>query len=390
MMTAIRSFVNDWIQGNSEHQELGEIEYGGNKIIIETSGYSYLAVIVEGSAYKATYDKIRKTLENIVLKHGEMIKNFDGDLNKFANIEIYKEISNLLSSHETALITKKKIHPLLFLIPLSLLIWGGFSYYENLQNRELTHNIEELLYKTPELTSYNLDVSTDDGSVLLKGRVPLAYYKNLAEKVVQQVEGVYKIKNELQLSNSFYDPMQISANISYLLRGFNIQDGVNINYNYDYTLLSIEGSLPNELLKQRLINEINSIKNIKKVHYNIKVTPPQLHETVYFNRASTKLTLLSQTTLIRAIRSIKKLDTQYDILLTSYSDQIGTTQRNQRLAEKRVLNVSSFLHKQGDIKQNILSIIKSTPPEGIDYKNEAYKARCIVISYKKKENNVSL
>jgi len=390
MMTAIRSFVNDWIEGNSEHQELGEIEYGGNKIIIETSGYSYLAVIVEGSAYKATYDKIRETLENIVLKHGDMIRNFDGDLSKFANVEIYKEVANLLSSHKTEEEVKTKIHPLLFLVPLSFLMWGGFTYYKNLQNRELTFTIEKLLYKTPELTSYNLDVSADDGTVLLKGRVPLVYYKKLAEQVVQRVKGVKKITNALQLSNSFHDPMQISANISYLLRGFNIQNGVNLSYSYDYTLLTIKGSLPNKRLKDKVIHEIDSIKNIQDIHYNIAITPPKLHETVYFNKASTKLTLRTQATLIRAIESIKKLDTKYNVVLTSYSDQIGSIEKNKTLAKKRLLNVSNFLQQQGAITQNISSIIYNTPPEGVKIKSEAYKARCIVISYTKKDDNVSI
>ena len=37
MMTAIRSFVNDWVEKNETYSELGEIEYGGSKIVIETS-----------------------------------------------------------------------------------------------------------------------------------------------------------------------------------------------------------------------------------------------------------------------------------------------------------------------------------------------------------------
>ncbi|MEJ2415074.1 MAG: hypothetical protein P8Y22_07410 [Sulfurimonas sp.] len=97
MMTAIRSFVNDWVEKNSDNNELGEIEYGDKKIIIESSGYSYLAVIVQGNTNKLIYDKIREALENIVLNHGDEIKNFNGNLENFDNITIYREISQLLS-----------------------------------------------------------------------------------------------------------------------------------------------------------------------------------------------------------------------------------------------------------------------------------------------------
>ena len=391
MMTAIRSFVNDWIEQNSESQELGEIEYGGNKIIIEASGYSYLAVIVEGSAYKATYDKIRETLENIVLKYGDSIREFNGDLDKFANIEIYKEVSTLLDKNENTDQEKKKsIHPLMFLIPLLLLLWAGFSYYKSNLNETLTQTVTDRLYQTPQLTSYKLSVYAQDGSVTLKGNVPFKYHKQLAQKLAESIDGVLKVNNELLVINSLQDPMQVSSNIAYLLKGLNTQNGMNLTYTYDYTLLKVKGWVWNNSLLQSVKNEISTIPNIQKVEYDVEVKPPLLQTRVYFNKASTRLTPSSQAQLIKALEIIKNIDTLYTLKLTSYSDQIGSKLKNLHLSNQRISNTVHFLQEQGHVKHNIITLIKDIAPEGIDAKQNPQDARCIIINYIKEENNASL
>jgi len=385
MMTAIRSFVNDWVSQNSTNQELGEIEYGGNKIIIEASGYSYLAVIVEGSAYKATYDKIRETLENIVLNHGDKIKEFDGDLDKFPNMEIYREISILLNSEERE-VEKTKIHPLIFLIPLLFLSWASYSYYKNYLNQEVTKNIEKIFYKTSQLTALKLNINTDDGIVTLNGNVPFSYHKHLAQTLAQEMEGVKEVHNLLVVINSLEDPMQISSNVAYLLRGLNTQKGIDLTYTYDYTTLTIEGNVWNSSLKKRVIQEVQSIQNIQNINYKLEILPPELNINLYFNKAQTALTTASQTKLISALAIIKNLDSQYLIKLTSYSDLIGTVIKNEALSKKRVNNVIKFLQTQGTITNDFITVITNAAPEGIDTSVNPHKARCIVISYKKKEN----
>jgi len=385
MMTAIRSFVNDWVSQNSTNQELGEIEYGGNKIIIEASGYSYLAVIVEGSAYKATYDKIRETLENIVLNHGDKIREFDGDLDKFPNMEIYREISILLNSDEKEA-EKRKIHPLMFLIPILFLGWATYAYYTNHLNQELTETINSQFYKTSQLTALKLYVDSKDGIVTLKGNVPFNYHKQLAQTLAQEIEGVKDINNELVVINSLEDPMQISSNVAYLLRGLNSQDGINLTYSYDYTLLIIKGSVWNESLKESVIQAFKSVKNIQEIQYQINILPPKLDITIYFDKARTALTTDAQTKLISTLSVMKNLGTDYSIKLTSYSDLIGSLLKNEKLSQKRVANVVGFLQTQGSVTNNFITVITNTPPPGVNTIIAPHKARCIAISYEKKEN----
>lgn len=50
MLSAIRSFVNDWIaqKEKDDTYELNTIEYGDSKILLEVSGSCYLAVVIRG------------------------------------------------------------------------------------------------------------------------------------------------------------------------------------------------------------------------------------------------------------------------------------------------------------------------------------------------------
>ncbi|MDQ7066747.1 MAG: BON domain-containing protein [Sulfurimonas sp.] len=380
MMTAIRSFVNDWVSQNSTHNELGEIEYGGNKIIIEASGYSYLAVIVEGSAYKVTYDKIRKTLEEIVLDHGESIRNFNGDLEKFENIEIYRKIGLLLQDSTTKP-KKTKIHPLLFLIPLLLFSWGVYSYYKTYEKNKVQEKVMQRLYKTPQLTSYRIDANFNDGVVTLSGEVPFTYHKQLASKSISNIEGVSGVTNNLLVIESFKDPMQISANIAYLIKGLNHSEAISLRYSYDFTTLLLEGSVWDKEYLKEVQTVFEGLKEVQNIEYKISITPPPLYANIYFNKGSVELTQEAQTTLINVITLLKKLDKETSITLSAYSDLIGSQKHNQRLSQKRVSQVLLFLQNKGELKQKFSTKIFNKAPEDINITKEPQKARTVLIHY---------
>ena len=390
MMTAIRSFVNDWIEKNRDNNELGEIEYGDKKIIIESSGYSYLATIVQGNANKLIYDKIRETLENIVLNHGDAIKEFDGNLEKFGNMTIYKEISQLLSSDDTKE-QNEKLHPLLFLFPILIVVFTIFYTYTNYLNEELMQKINTKLYKTPSLTSFRLSAHVyNNGTVILHGEVPFAYHKHLAQTIIKDIKGINEIKNEIVVVNSLQDPMQISANIAYLLKGFNTQKGVNITYTFDYTTLTLQGSVWNESLKQNLLQQLQKINSINKIEDQIKIVPPTIDTTIYFNKSSTQLSVVAQTKLITLLTLLKNVDKSQSLILTSHSDQIGTVETNRLLSKQRLSHIELFLKEQGQLPNNLQSIILDTPPEGVDVIQNPQKARSVTITLANKENNASL
>jgi len=60
----------------------------------------------------------------------------------------------------------------------------------------LTGKVKNALI-TSKVDARSLNVDTANGAVTLKGSVPTAAQKSLAEKVAKQVAGVKSVKNEL-------------------------------------------------------------------------------------------------------------------------------------------------------------------------------------------------
>ena len=389
MMTAIRSFVNDWVSQDGESKELGEIDYGGNKIIIEPSNYSYLAVIVEGAAYRATYEKIRDTLGNIVAEYGEHIREFAGDLEAFSEYKVYEELEPLLleekSEEET---TKVKIHPLMYILPLVLLSWWGFFMYKDYMNNTLKEKVDTLLYKTSSLTSYRLDTQVEDGVVTLKGEVPFSYHKQLASKLIRNVSDVVSVNNQIIVVPTLSDPVQIDAYIAHTILGLNAQKGLNLKYKYDYENLKVFGTAFSESLKTSAIQTLAKIKGINTIQDEIKVTVPSLppvKKSIYFARGFTTLNKQAKSDLRATIALLKKFDKSRVFYITSYTDLIGNSKDNKSLSSRRIKNVIKFLQEEGKISNKLVVTEKDTPPDGVDARKEPDKARCIIISTQKKE-----
>ena len=392
MMTAIRSFVNDWVSQDGESKELGEIDYSGNKIIIEASSYSYLAVIVEGAAYKTTYEKIRDTLGNIVSLYGENIREFEGDLENFSELNIEEKLELLLlhDNKEDKEVEKVRLHPLIYIIPLLLLSWWGFIIYKNYMNETLKERVDTRLYKTASLTSYRLTTEVEDGVVILRGEVPFSYHKQLALQLITNMSDVVSVENKIVVIPTLSDPVQINANIAYLIMGLNIQKGLTLEYSYDYENLKILGIAWSQKLKESALEALSKIKGINNITNEIKVIPPLITKNIYFDRGFTSLSTEAQSTLLEVINLLSYAQENLVIYLTSYSDMIGNSKDNTNLSTKRINNVMKFLKEQGKISNKFVTVEKDRPPEDIDPIKEPQKARCVRITYAKEKNNASL
>jgi len=383
MMTAIRSFVNDWVEQNETYSELGEIEYGGSKIIIEASSNSYLAVIIDGASYIKTNEKIRYTLENILKPHSQKIKTFNGDLSEFPIEEIEATLSKLLEKEEEEK-GEKRLSPIIFILPLLLLVWLAWYFYNEHLDNSLTTKINTTLYKTQLLTTYRLNAVSKDGIVTLRGEVPKQYHKALALNAINSLAGVKKIDNEIVVVQDIPDPMQVSSNVAYLISGLNVDKGVNITYKLDFDTLFIEGSVWDTKRQEIVLHKLKTIQGVKTLHNNISVETPHIKAFLYFGNNRTKLTQLHHTKLIELITLLKELDNRIEIVITSYSDLVGNYKKNQRLLSQRAENIAQYMKNQGKLSQNIVINILEEAPEGVIAIENPDKARCVIINYRKK------
>ena len=389
MMSAIRSFVNEWISANESDQELGEIEYGGNKIIIEASGYSYLAVIVEGAAYIKTYEKIRQALGNLVLKYGKEIKNFQGNFTDLPQEEIQNELQKLLNHNKNTVTQEKpkKLSPLLILIPLLLFGYIAYISYKEYQDEHLKKEILNRIEHTPQLLPFRIDVQVDDGVVTLQGLLPFKYHKELLEQELKEITHIKKLKDDVQIVPTLTDPMQISSNIAYLLQGINLDPTTHINYKFDYTTVTLYGKVPTLLKKNEILSAVKKIRGVQKVEDKMQLLVPKIDIEIYFERAVSSLNTTMKDKLKHIAKIIKTNKLKQNIDLKAYSDMIGNVKKNRKLAKERLESIINFLQQEG-IDNKIITQIMDTPPPGVDPKIEPDKARQIRLKLIKENNNV--
>lgn len=95
MLSAIKSFVNDWISNQDKMSEVSEIEYGNSSILIESAGSSYLAVVIDGKSDFNLQEEISFTLSKVILNHAIEISKYDGDPETIKSDDIIKILSTL-------------------------------------------------------------------------------------------------------------------------------------------------------------------------------------------------------------------------------------------------------------------------------------------------------
>jgi len=387
MMSAIRSFVNEWVSANESEHELGEIEYGGNKIIIEASGYSYLAVIVEGAAYQQTYEEIRTVLSEIILEQGQEIKSFQGNFTNLNQEKIKEKLKKLFTDKKKTEKAKQKKSPLLYLIPLLIFGYIGYISYKDYKDEELQNRLNTLIQHTPQLLPYKIDVDVTNNVATIKGVVPFGYHKELITKKLQTILKHNQLKNEVEIIPTLTDPMQVSANIAYLLKGVNLDPQSNINYNFDYNKLTLFGETSSKVKKEQIIEALKAIKGIKSIEDNIKIKLPKIDIKIYFERSATKLNEETKDQLKKVAKLLQRNNITNDLELKAYSDMIGNKTKNRALAHQRTQSILTYLKSLG-VQNNIKITIFDTPPPHIDPKVDPNKARQIRLILTNGEKNV--
>lgn len=79
MLTAIREFAEDSFGGEHQGEELEEIQYGNQRIIIQSGTAVYLATVISGVEPEGLRARLRTLLADLNVRYGRHFRNFRGD-----------------------------------------------------------------------------------------------------------------------------------------------------------------------------------------------------------------------------------------------------------------------------------------------------------------------
>ena len=75
MLTAIRDFVRNHSNAAVENEELDEVQYGDQRIIIQSGRTVYLAVVITGVEPEGFRSELREFVSNLHVKHEKSLRN---------------------------------------------------------------------------------------------------------------------------------------------------------------------------------------------------------------------------------------------------------------------------------------------------------------------------
>jgi outer membrane protein OmpA-like peptidoglycan-associated protein len=377
MLTAMRSFVNEYIASDSE--ELNEIEYGSSKIILEVAGYCYLAAIVKGEPSKQFLEKIRTSLSQIILKYDEAIKNYNGDRNNIPEA-IPIVLEKLIETKAREKTAKKPTTLIILAIALLSIIfvpWGIIQYRSYVADR-IEHAIAVELDAAPELSIYRIVPQVRGGKITLTGRVPNYYLRNLAEEVVTKIAA----RENLELHNRIFtvnvplNPDTIAGEVQRLTKLLNQRSGIEISTIYRNHQLMIEGFVSNKAYEQNLIQTFEQIPGIDTIISKTSDRTPVIKDRIYF-ASNSNLLELKYNDVIIGISKLLIDNPELNLKIIGHSDYIGLTPQKRELAWQRATMVKAALVAQGIEPSRLRTIASWQSPPGVTPEQPLQASRCV-------------
>jgi hypothetical protein len=87
MLTAIRDFVHDSFKRGGQNEELDEVQYGDQRIIIQSGRAVYLAVVITGIEPEGFRAELHEFVSNLHVKHEKALRQFNGDPTTLPNLQ---------------------------------------------------------------------------------------------------------------------------------------------------------------------------------------------------------------------------------------------------------------------------------------------------------------
>ncbi len=378
MLTAIRSFANDCIASGSE---LDEIDYGNSRILLETAGYCYIAIVVDGEPDQQFRDRIRQTFSHIVLKYGNQIENYNGDPETISP-RIQPLLEKLIESEDKQAQENKRPTTLLWLVAIllsSILIPWGIIQYRAKTAQRIEQETAIALDSNPQLSIYRLTPQVKQGALTLTGKVPSSYFRELAEQVTVGISTTEELQldNQIIAVNTLPDPGLTAQEIARTTKIFNQQPKIAIATSYQDNTIIIDGFVLEKTDRQIITSAFAALPGVEQIIFLAQNQLPKLEKRIYFQSGSLRFRSTEDSS---KINSVKEFLDQYPLLhlrIIGHSDRSGSRSINQKLALERAQTIyqQAIAQKVNPQRLQIASSLE-LPPD-IPQDQPLWLSRCV-------------
>lgn len=279
MLTAIRSFVSEYVsQSDSTPDELHDIEYGDSQIWLESAGYCYLAVVVQGQPSKVFFNGLKGILAQLIADHGSLIQNFEGDLSTIPTA-VPQQLQHLIESaarvpkgRPTA--AKASPTPLKAIAWVLVLVLGGLGIWGYLHYRSawLTTTLNEQLRQDPALALYRLEVHRDRAQIILKGYVPTDDLAQRAADLITSAAPTLPLDNQVVvISAPTQSPIKILGQVQRTAILLNQIEGISLTAQLQENAVKVDSAVRDLRQVQIIDQAFRDIPGVQTVRHTTRV-----------------------------------------------------------------------------------------------------------------------
>jgi len=383
MLTALTDFINSWLDKQDSFNEVNEINYGTSKIYLEASGHSYLAVLIEGQVTQEFVNVTQTVYKSILEKFAPQIQEFDGDLSTLPEDEIMTLFEPLFTCKNFETQKKKELKkwPLLLIATLLISIFTYF-YYINYKRESFKAMVLERIHTDEHLALYNIDVSWQEETLVIDGKVPNEKLKEHLFDIVMTKKFDYDVKNSILVVTPLVDYDLTKEMIQKQLDLFNSDLHTDLTFSMKSGVVTLSGEMASSKKLGILVDIIKKSDHVKEVLLDISLFEPRHDNTIYFSKNSATLESDALLKIEKvAFWMLKKRSSKLDII--GYASKSSNIASNMKIAKARAESVKNALIKL-HVNPERLSI-KWIPYPPLFNEEDGLNSRCVKIYWHQNE-----
>ncbi|MFK5975183.1 MAG: OmpA family protein [Sulfurovum sp.] len=384
MASAIRDFINDWVESNKSQSEIQILSYGNSTLYIESAGSVYIIAFLNAEPEYELRKNINVFFASIVRDYSSFFQAFDGDDESVEVGELSSKMYNYLAKQKkevNQVEDKKSIkYPLYILI---FLLSFYLTYTLDILYRE--YSIQNAIR---EETNQEVVVTQIDNSIVLEGYVDKI-------NMVYKIEDIAHSKTDKPIVNNLIVPIKnileiitSSDNKISILNKKNKLSKRRLNNKLKYLNKQLRKSQHQIYQLQR--NSVKYLEIFKKVDIKESISDKlnKLFEKNLFYKKSDNSLDFRSLHIFNIGKSkydkdkIKIIGENFEkyisilsdyreyidvIIIEGHTDSEGDEEKNIRLSEERASSVIQYLYNLPFVEDSFMNPLMEIDGLGSEY-----------------------
>jgi flagellar motor protein MotB len=380
MLTAIRSFFNESMSRTESAHELDQIEYGESKIVLEVAGYCYLAAVVQGTPNESFRHLLRDTMASIVQQHGNALAAFAGDPESVSG-DVTRAIQEVVQRSPNGPELQKTRKPYAVILAASILLLVvcvplAVHVYRNHIDEVTEARTTSALLSARPLPLQGITVDADRGVVRLSGTVPNEYQRNKAERIAMAASPGVTVDNGITAGIAPPFPQLTGVRTDEIVATLSTIDGVFLGSRFDNGALTLTGAVADSFLADKVVGTFEMLPGLRSIDDHVAVGNMEIGRRLHFALNSTRIRPGDHPSL-ELVKAIVDRTPWSKLLVSGYSDDVGSEQANRRIAAGRAASARDALLALGIPAPRILIQGTPGPPPGTAAAGVDSLSRCV-------------